>query len=905
MKKSAVQRVYKSAIGSLSFSAELRKMRRELNAKIDSPDSIAAPSSSVRCVNRWFSHRRISIAESYLMVVSNLDSRHSRSRLEALRVLVDASFNSKSLDLPLNTARVQMALMKEAVKNRQNKRRQLELLHDFSISTHGQKQVIQRLCDELNIVLLPENGTRLEDFNYGWDDHVHDTATSGRKNPTQLIIDAFIKGISELTVAYGSPSDIEMMEEVLEAGRIIGIRINIGFEFSMAVQGRRFHFMAILPRMRTPADARAFFRTNADALRDFFADLEKNQNNRVEAVRGVLQEFNAASLEALNGGFPDEPLYTVPELTFEALNAFIPTMSINRIHLAEFLYSTLRPVMFNRLLLLKVRKSKAQDEWKRERGTEAEYRAIDEAYSDLKKTFKGMSPDSLLKQYFDGPSLIDYQSAFDDIAAVKSMLSTAGCRLKMLHPLEHGVEKAVEVLTEYRGVIDLVELYNIQDCVSRGPEEMRSFAGHVNALNERALKEGTAPYIPVCGSDSTGRHPKIPGMGFTREDRILGSRKGNFLSRHIALTPFISAMIDAEGRPVRESDASSVSPIVCLGKLSEWGGTGDGSSAETAFIPPQKVWRYLNPSVKNYLYAFIGFIVANHFIGWSYALLWLGITGFRNSVADLVSNRGGRLSEWKLKSINFDNVAQSLFWTGFSVPILGFVKSNFDIVWPWAQDGMFFNLAKFFVISFANGLYLAAHNTLRGFDKKVVRANFFRSVIAWPFAAVFAPLGNMLKIPSIVQTKIWSDFVAGFIEGGGKYMAVLRLRRHNIEEIIPRIIENEGEEKYIAILDLLYLYREEPRTRNSLISLFELSNSPVSRLWGGRGAALTRNGEDRAPTRSLGDFLGALDRPKLDEELTGFILSRYDEDMGTDLVGLVAESLPPLRSWLDSRKMRS
>jgi hypothetical protein len=236
------------------------------------------------------------------------------------------------------------------------------------------------------------------------------------------------------------------------------------------------------------------------------------------------------------------------------------------------------------------------------------------------------------------------------------------------------------------------------------------------------------------------------------------------------------------------------------------------------------------------------------------------------------------------------------------VPILGFVKSNFDIVWPWAQDGMFFNLAKFFVISFANGLYLAAHNTLRGFDKKVVRANFFRSVIAWPFAAVFAPLGNVLKIPSIVQTKIWSDFVAGFIEGGGKYMAVLRLRRHNIEEIIPRIIENEGEEKYIAILDLLYLYREEPRTRNSLISLFELSSSPVSTLWSGKSEA---GGKGMAPTRPLSDLLGVLDRPMLDEELTAFILSRYDEDMGTDLVGLVAETLPPLRNWLDSRKMRS
>ena len=56
----------------------------------------------------------------------------------------------------------------------------------------------------------------------------------------------------------------------------------------------------------------------------------------------------------------------------------------------------------------------------------------------------------------------------------------------------------------------------------------------------------------------------------------------------------------------------------------------------------------------------IGFLVANRFIGWAYALLWLGITGFRNSIADLVASRGSRLSEWKLRSINFANVAQSM-----------------------------------------------------------------------------------------------------------------------------------------------------------------------------------------------------------------------------------------------------
>jgi hypothetical protein len=892
------KRLYKNVVSSLSFSSELRKMRRELNAKIDMPDTIAPPPPShARGVNRWFKRRRVSIAESYLMVVRDLDSRHSRSRLDALRVLIDVSFHSKSLDLPLNTARVQMALIKEVVKNRHNKRRQLELLQDFSISTNGQHQVIRKLCDELNIIELPEGVTRLEDAEFGWDDHVHDTATSGRKNATQLIIDAFIKGISELTVAYGSRADLEMMEEALEAGRIVGIKVNIGFEFSMAARGLRFHFMALLPPVDTPESLREFFDRSDTPLKEFLEGLEKNQANRIEAVKRLLGDFNATSLVEINRGFGGEALYTVPELTLEELNAFIPTASINRMHLAEFLGNLYKPILLNRILLLKVRRGKAKQDAKRKRIPDSEYRAIDEEYSRLRRIFKDLTPDQLLKQYFSGPGLIEYQSVFEDIDKVVAQLRSAGCRLKLLQPLEYGAEHARRLLEEYRRDIDVVELYNMQDCAAREPEEVVGFARFVNELNRKCRAEGASPLIPACGSDSTGRNPKIPGMGFVYEDKIVGKKKSEFLSRHKILPPLIAAMTLAKGQPVEESRTAEAPEIVSLGKIS--GGSvnvvGDESGEGNVAIPLVKAFRYLNPTVKNYLYTFIGFIVANYFIGTGYALLWLGITGFRNSIADLISNRGARLSEWKLKSINFDNVAQSLFWTGFSVPILGFIKANFDAVWPWGTEGVLFNMAKFFFISFANGLYLAAHNTLRGFDKKVVRANIFRSVIAWPFATAFAPLGNLLNIPSIVQAKIWSDVVAGFIEGGSKYLKVVRLRRQNLEEIVPHILEPDGEEKYIAILDLLYLFKEEPRTESSMKAVFGLARGPV--VFSPRAA--------KTDMKSFEELRRALGGERLDDELADFILSRYEQEMAADLVSLVADTLPAVREWMETRSVKN
>lgn len=853
-------------------------MRRELNAKIDMPDTIShGMHAHALGVNRWFKKRRISIAESYLMVVSNLDSKYAEKRLDALRVLADVAFHSKNLDYPLNTARVQMALIKGVVKNRNNKRRQLELLHDFTISSRGQHQVLAKLCDELNIIELPEQGLRLEDFSYGWDSHVHDTATTGRKNATQLVIDAFIKGISELTCAYGSVEDIPTMEEVLEAGSILGIKIHLGIEFSMEVMGKRGHFMALLPdSITTPADVRSFFDTNEQVLKEFFDGLATNQLNRMASVRQLFREFNQTHLIELNKGFRDSPLFKVSELTLESLQEFIPTVSINRLHIAEYLYNTYKPILQNRLLHLKVLRAGMKPD-------NSEFQKVDKQYRALKKELKKLTPDILMEQYFSGPRIIDYTSVFKDIEKLKSQLAKAGCRLKILHPLEFGLDDAGEILTRYRGLIDEVELFSTQDCIGRKPEEIEALADLINRLNA----QNGPPLISVCGSDSTGRNPNVPGMGFIFENKVIGARRNSYVRRHMALPPIVSAMVNAKDKHVTEEDILRAPVIISMGKIS----TGKEREEQNEFIAPWRAFRYLNPMVKNIILTSIGFLVADAFIGWGYALLWLAITGFRNSIADLISSRGTKLNEWKFKSINFDNVVQSLFWTGFSVPILGFVKNNFDLVWPGVHDGFVFNVVKFFFISFANGLYLATHNTLRGFDKKVVRLNFFRSVLAWPFATVFAPVGNFIGIPSIVQTKIWSDVIAGFIEGGSKYLKILRLRRQNLEEIIPLISNSDDYTRYAAMLDLLYLFREEPRTKSSLRAIFDPAYKPL----------IVLKGYVKPKPQGYKAFHRAIFESDLAEKLSLFILTQHEAERAEDLSNLTADTLPALRAWLESR----
>ena len=897
MKKPNLKRYYQNLVNALSFSSELYKLRRELNTKIDIPDAVVPTTHSHPLgVTRWFKKRRISIAEAYLMVIRDLESKQSKARLRSLRMMVEASFHTKSLDLPLNTARVQMALIKEAVKNRGNRRRQLELLQDFSVSSHGQYQVIRKLCDELNIIELPETGEPLKRLDAGWDEHVHDTATSGRKNATQLLIDAFIKGISELTISYGSAVSLDMMEEAVEAGRIVGVRVKIGLEFSMMAQGKRFHFMALLPPFKGAKDVERWFKEHAEGLKELFDGLEKNQENRIEAVRSLLKNFNKTSLKELNEGYPDDRLYAVPKLKMKKLSAFIPLSSINRMHLGEFLYSYYKPVLLNRILLLKVQREKARCDLRKRLISDWDFRIIDERYTRLRDEYRELNPDNLRKQYFTNPKIGDYQTVFDDMEAIKASLSRAGCRLKILHPLEYGLDKAKKLLSKSRGLIDEVEIYNMQDSVLRDPDEILKLARYINDLNLESVRDGSPAYVPVCGSDSTGRSPKIPGMGFIRQDRIGGKYRRRYIRRHVALPSLVSAMVEAEGTHVTQEMVAAAPVILSMGKIS--GGSanliGDEPENESLEIGPARAWRYLNPTLVNFAYAAVGFLVADRFIGPFYAFLWLFITGFRNSIADLVASRGTRLAEWNWKSVNFGNVARSLFWTGFSVPILGFVKARFDLAWPWAPEGPLFDSAKFFFISFSNGLYLAAHNTLRGFDRKVVKANFFRSVIAWPFATAFSPFGSLLGIPSIVQAKIWSDFVAGFIEGGGKYMKVLRLRRRDLEDIVPRIISGDQEDRFTALLDLLFLYREEPRTESSLKAVMDPGYRPMGIL---------KDDKD-APKYSFSELYAAVMDESIDRPLVDFVLSRYGHDVAVDLAGLVALTLPAMREWFEAHAAR-
>ncbi len=169
---------YNDIVNFLSFSTNLKKMRTLINHTIDSPDIIRElPHSHPKGFIRVFKRRRTTIVETYLKITKSLESAKYSERIHGLSLLADHIIYSRSLVMPLNAARVQLAIMKEVVKNRDNKRLQLELLRDFTVASFGHQRNIRNFLQKFDLVEVPETGQELKDLKMGWDFHVHDSTS--------------------------------------------------------------------------------------------------------------------------------------------------------------------------------------------------------------------------------------------------------------------------------------------------------------------------------------------------------------------------------------------------------------------------------------------------------------------------------------------------------------------------------------------------------------------------------------------------------------------------------------------------------------------------------------------------------------------------------------------------------
>jgi len=424
------------------------------------------------------------------------------------------------------------------------------------------------------------------------------------------------------------------------------------------------------------------------------------------------------------------------------------------------------------------------------------------------------------------------------------------------------------------------------------------------------------PLKPRVGSDSTGHLDRLFGMGLvvmdSLPDHVQKKIKNEAGSSRLIIPFYIDTSLrriytfahEAKGRfeqflsTFRKIPGFRYAGIRCRhewvalenstrmvdhGNIVTMGGHQGDNTNQLTLVPldaePDKIrysWRYVHPVLQNIIKVSIGFIPAfltfllTHdwwVLMYFGAVIWFSITGLRNIVQSVIGGGGIRRSsllKWN-DFVSWDRLSDSLFYTGFSVPLLDYLVKT-----QLLNRGLDINISTHPVLLYAimalvNGVYLTTHNLFRGLPKEAAYGNFFRSVISIPVAfALNTIMGGLLgvfgavNVAGILQSwaavisKAASDCVAGFIEGAADRTNNVRNRLKDyrqklnqfrdcytrLEILFPETdvydlldqpgewLESSNQEVrdqimvlIINALDLLYFWMYQPRARTAFPNL--------------------------------------------------------------------------------------
>ena len=801
---------------------------------------------------------RIAYAVAHLL--SSLEIGAVDERLSALRSLKDEILDTAAGSMPKNTARVLLEIMKELVRSHGNYRRQLELAHDFRMTATGKPRFVREQLRRYHLLEMPEGWNQV-----AFDDHVHDANTKGRKSSTHLIMDAWIKGIRRLRVIHYNYIEPRFAAELMEAAAIMGVDVRIGIEFSARFRGK---YVQIIWVPRGFPDAQAFLCFLAENSVIQIMDEGRLVSTYQQAyVLALLREFNRTHRHKITDALHIdlEPLKETDFLDFVSLG------QISTLHLSKFIHQHLLAALETRVGTLRDRYNTADEQTQR---------AIHDEINDL----DSLDIEKFLEEFLhpDKNPDLSNPSVPSDGPDVPSLMHLSPCQLiRRLTGLHSGhritlnlsnlkVEDVLELLYDCEGMITRLEIFNLKDFADGRTAHLADINRLQQALNEgsvislkriirkiltkveasdlldradrvlklrtilhdilhlKALYEGT-PLESRIGSDSTGRSPRVHGMGLAvietlpfRARREIAQHAGKNreiipmtmkVIRRLSFKPYEGAgrywggLIRAVGRlpfirrlghhciedwHVDEKSIRMNQPgdIVTLGGVQK-------ELTNSLFLHPPKLnpqpkrvsWRYMNTRLKNTLKVIIGFVPAFTtfaltkdwwVLAYGGAFIWFGITGLRNILQSVLGGGGLRrspLMRWN-DYISWDRLTDSLLFTGFSVPLLDWLMKTVILDKGFGITIANHPIALYTFMAIANGIYLSSHNAFRGFPRSVIVGNFFRSVLSIPIAIIFnMAAGSLLHfagIPGVneilqkwaaVISKAASDLVAGIIEG--------------------------------------------------------------------------------------------------------------------------------------------
>lgn len=274
--------------------------------------------------------RGLRIAYAIASLLGSFEKGRARDRIKALRVVSDEVSLSSTTFYQKNTARVQLQIMKDLLRVKNNELLQLKLAHDFRMASTGNPRIVRAELTKYHLLEMPEEWNQ-----YAFDDRVHDANTKGRKSPTHLVMDAWIKGIRYLTVVYYNYVSPDVIEELIEASAILDVHVQVGIEMTCRFRDKYVRFTWEPHGFN---DNRSFLKfLKEEAVVQLMAEGCLVSNYQQKYVFELFDVFNARHRDALNRNLQ----LSLEPLQADAFLRFIGTGQPSVLHLARFIHNAL------------------------------------------------------------------------------------------------------------------------------------------------------------------------------------------------------------------------------------------------------------------------------------------------------------------------------------------------------------------------------------------------------------------------------------------------------------------------------------------------------------------------------------------------------------------------------------
>ena len=915
---------------------DLLRMVNQVYSQRILPDykELLAPYLHPHGIKEMAAPRALRIAYSVIQLLGSLESGQARDRIKALCSLRDEVLYTSYGSLRINAARVLVEIMKNLVRSHGDCRRQLELARDFSAVAQGKPRQVRAQLQKYHLLEMPEEWNQV-----AFDQHVHDVNTIGRKSPTHLIMDAWIKGIRSLTVIHYNYVSRDAAAELLEAAAIMDMQVRIGIEFSALFRGKQVRMVWVPRGLRDFSGFVEFLQ--APRIRDFMLQGRKVLERNKDYVLGLLHSFNRRHLSSLNQRLGIE----MSPLSQKAFLDSVKQGQVSVLHLAKHIHEAV--------------------------AVELGDTSDTDHVSDLAQTeshnsgfVAGLDIYDIVDDYLRSENNPDVPEIFsgDDLPEILTLSpAMLAFRLHGLHSNSNiilnlcdlQVQDVVELLYDCQGLISHLEILNLKNQVlgreydqeriiklqralnagnviklkkylSQFIHETEREEGHTGERRQRLLEVlceistfqsyyRDRPLSGCIGTDSTGQSGRVYGMGFVLAESLphpsrkeIRSRR-NKVQAHKNVAVGVRSYIQDSYPPYTEPNGNR-SLVNCIRSIPgfkrmlrprkrEWvvedyfllssqksniytlgGVRSRGESQEPGSNSLKYKWNYLNSTLRigakiglGFIPAFLTFFFSQDWWLLTYlgALIWFAITGVRNIIQSMLACGGinrPSLVKWK-NYLSWDRLADSLMFTGFSVPLLDYLVKTLALEQGLGATVGTHPIMVYAAISLINGLYLSTHNFFRGLPRGAIIGNFFRSVLSIPLALTLNwMVGGLLGFFGVVGvqvilqqwaaiiSKLASDSVAGIIEGLADRALYIRRRildytskfQHlfntydQLERMFPmddvlsmlestkelmQSIEYEKREMVniviVNALDLLYFWMYQPRARGVLKQLFK------------------------------------------------------------------------------------